>query len=185
MKRIFIAVKVNPGQTLIRIHASLKSVLGGEKINWTDPANMHLTLAFLGDTEDELIKVVSIMLRQKCTGFGDFRFNLAGAGVFKNYRDPKVIWAGIESNQKLSQLNEKIMTGLKDAGFSLDERPFKPHLTLGRIKSINHPDALKSALEKYKDVKIQGVDVKEVILFESILKPTGPVYGSIGEFSLK
>ncbi|MCU0460964.1 MAG: RNA 2',3'-cyclic phosphodiesterase [Bacteroidales bacterium] len=185
MKRIFVAVKINPEQTLIRIYNSLKSVLGGEKINWTDPSNIHLTLAFLGDTEDELIKMVSIMLKQKCTGFGCFRFNLTGAGVFKNYRDPKVIWAGIESNEKLSQLNEKIMTGLKDAGFSLDERPFKPHLTLGRIKSIGHPDILKSALEKYQDVKIQEVEVKEVTLFESILKPAGPVYKSISEFSLE
>jgi 2'-5' RNA ligase len=185
MKRIFIAVKVDPGQTLIRIHASLKSVLGGEKINWTEPANMHLTLAFLGDTEDDLIKVVSIMLKQVCTGFGGFRFNLTGTGVFKNYHDPRVIWAGIEPGEKLSQLNEEIMTGLKDAGFRLDERPFNPHLTLGRIKSINHPDILKSALEKYKDVKIQEVDVKEVILFESILKPTGPVYKSISGFSLE
>lgn len=184
MKRIFIAVKVDPGQTLIRIHASLKSVLGGEKINWTDPANMHLTLSFLGDTEEELIKVVSIMLKQKCTGFGDFSFSLTGTGIFKNYLDPRVIWAGIEFNEKLSQLNEKVMTGLKDAGFSLDDRPFKPHLTLGRIKSVNHPDILKSALEKYKDVKIQEVDVKEVILFESILKPTGPVYIPLVRFKL-
>jgi len=184
MKRIFVAVKVDPWQTLIRIHASLKSVLGGEKINWTDPANMHLTLAFLGDTEDELIKIVSIMLKQKCTGFGDFSFNLTGTGLFKNWSDPRVIWAGIEYNEKLSQLNEKIMTGLKDAGFRLDERPFKPHLTLGRIKSINHPDILKSALDNYKDVKIQEVDVKEVVLFESILKPTGPVYIPLGRFKL-
>jgi len=184
MKRIFVAVKVDPWQTLIRIHTSLKSVLGGEKINWTDPANMHLTLAFLGDTEDELIKVVSIMLKQKCTGFGDFSFNLTGTGLFKNWSDPRVIWAGIEYNEKLSQLNEKIMTGLKDAGFRLDERPFKPHLTLGRIKSINHPDILKSALDNYKDVKIQEVDVKEVVLFESILKPTGPVYIPLGRFKL-
>jgi RNA 2',3'-cyclic 3'-phosphodiesterase len=185
MKRVFIAVKIDPEQTLMRISASLKSILGGEKINWTDPSNIHLTLSFLGDTEDELIKVVSIMLKQKCTGFGEFGFNLSGTGVFKNYRDPRVIWIGIEHSDKLIQLNDQIVTGLKDAGFKPEERQFKPHLTLGRIKSISNIDTLRSALEKYQDTKIQEVEVKTVILFESILKPTGPVYRSIGEFSLK
>jgi 2'-5' RNA ligase len=184
MKRIFIAVKVDPGQALIRIHASLKSLLGGEKINWTDPANMHLTLAFLGDTEDELIKVVSIMLKKVCTGFGGFRFDLTGAGVFRNYSEPRVIWAGIESNERLSQLHYKITIGLKDAGLRFEERKFSPHLTLGRIKSVSNPEVVRSALERYHDVKIQEVDVKEVILFESILKPTGPVYIPLGRFKL-
>ena len=185
MKRIFIAIKIEPGQTLRRIHSTLKSVLGSERINWIDPANMHLTMAFLGDTEEELIKVVSIMLKQECTGFGNFIFKLKGAGVFKNYRDPRVIWIGIENNEKLMKLNEEINIGLKDSGFRLEDRPFNPHITLGRIKSIRNQVAFQSALEKYKDTLIQEIQVEEVILFESILKPTGPVYKITGKFSLK
>jgi RNA 2',3'-cyclic 3'-phosphodiesterase len=184
MKRIFIAIKVDPGQSLMRIHSSLRSQLGSEKINWTDPANIHLTLAFLGDTADDLISVAGIILKQKCTGFGDFKFNLNGAGVFKNYRDPRVIWIGIDTNEKLTQLNDRILSGLKDAGFKLEDRQFRPHITLGRIKSLKNPDALRSALEEYQNSQIQEVHVKEVILYESILKPTGPVYKSIGRFSL-
>jgi 2'-5' RNA ligase len=184
MKRIFIAIKVDPGQNLLKIHTSLKSILGGERINWTDTANIHVTLAFLGNTEDELIKVVSILLSQKCRGFGDFRFIISGTGVFKNYRDPKVIWAGIEHNEKLLLLNDQIMNGLKDVGFKLETRQFKPHISLGRIKSITNPDVLKSTLERYKETDIQEVHVKEVILYESILKPTGPVYNKIGRFDL-
>jgi 2'-5' RNA ligase len=185
MKRIFIAIKVDPGQNLLKIHTSLKSILGGERINWTDIANIHVTLAFLGDTEDELIKVVSILLSQKCRGFGDFRFKISGTGVFKNYRDSKVIWAGIEHNVKLILLSDHIMNGLKDVGIKIESRQFKPHITLGRIKSITNPDVLKSTLEKYKETDIQEVHVKEVILYESILKPTGPVYKVLGGFELK
>ncbi len=185
MKRIFIAVRTDPGETLLRIHSSLRSVLGAEKINWTDPSNIHLTLAFLGDTEDELIRVVSIMLKQKCTGFGYFSFSLKGTGVFRNYRDPRVIWIGIMHDEKLVKLNSEINAGLKDAGFKLEDRPFRPHITLGRIKSIRNTDILKSSLEKYQDTIIQEVPVREVILFESILKPTGPVYKITGKFCLK
>jgi len=184
MKRIFVAVKTDPGETFLRIHSSLRSVLGAERINWTDPANIHLTMAFLGDTEDELIIAVSKMLKQKCSGFGDFSFILKGTGVFRNYREPKVIWIGIGHNEKLVKLNSEIKAGLKDAGFILEDRPFKPHITLGRIKSIKDSDALRSALEKYKDTFIQEVQVKEVVLYESILKPIGPEYRPVGKFSL-
>lgn len=185
MKRIFIALKVNPGETLLRIHSSLKALPGGARINWTDPSNIHLTLSFLGDTEDELIKAVSIMLKQRCTGFGQFSFILKGSGVFKNYRDPRVIWIGVENNERLLKLNSDINLGLKDAGFTPEDRPFRPHITLGRIKSIRNTDTLRSSLGRYQDTFIQEVPVKEVILFESILKPTGPVYKITGEFSLK
>jgi RNA 2',3'-cyclic 3'-phosphodiesterase len=185
MKRIFIAVKTEPGETLLRIHSSLRSLLASERITWTDPANIHITLAFLGETEDVLIKVVSIMLKQKCTGFGDFSFSLKGTGIFKNYRDPKVIWIGIEHSEELVKLYNEINGGLNDAGFKTEVRPFRPHITLGRIKSIKNPEAMRSALEKYKDAFIQEIQVKEVILYESILKPTGPEYRVIGKFILK
>ena len=184
MKRIFIAIKIEPENNLQRIHSSLKSLLGSEKINWVDPANIHLTLAFLGDTEEDRIKVAAIMLKQKCTGFGEFDFNLSGTGVFKDYWDPRVILIGIENSEKLVKLHNEIKTGLEDTGFKTGDRPFRPHITIGRIKFLRDPGALRAAVEKYKDSEIQKVSVKEVILFESILKPTGPVYKPAGIFKL-
>ena len=185
MKRIFIAIKIEPENTFLRIHSSLKAILGNEKINWVDPSNIHLTLAFLGDTEEERIKVAAIMLKQKCTGFGEFEFTLEGTGVFKDLRDPRVIWLGINESDKLTRLYEEIKLGLTDTGFQTEDRPFRPHITIGRIKFIKNTDALKAAIEKYRDSEIQKVTVKEVILFESILKPSGPVYKPAGIFNLR
>ncbi|OFY68458.1 MAG: 2'-5' RNA ligase [Bacteroidetes bacterium RBG_13_43_22] len=184
MKRIFIALKVEPEGNLLRMISSLRSVLGNEKINWVDLSNIHLTLAFLGDTGEERIKMADIAVRQKCSGFGVFSFNLSGTGVFKNFRDPRVIWTGIGECEKLIKLNDLIMTGLKDTGFKFEDRPFRPHITLGRIKFIKDPSLLESALEKYRDAHFQTVPVKEVILYESILKPAGPVYKPLGRFRL-
>jgi 2'-5' RNA ligase len=184
MKRIFFALEIEPGSTLVRMIESLRSVLGNEKIKWVDTANIHLTMAFLGETEDERIKIADIAVRQKCRDFGQFSFELAGTGVFKNFRDPRVIWAGIKECEELVKLNDLIMTGLKEAGFKLEERPFKPHITIGRIKFINNPRILESALEKYRDTDFQKVNISEVILFESILKPAGPVYKSLGRIRL-
>lgn len=184
MKRIFIAVKVYPEVELLRIISSLQALLGAERIKWVDPANIHLTLSFLGDTEEKRIKILSDMLKEKCTGFHAFNFLLVGTGIFKNYRDPRVIWAGIKSPEKLVMLNNIITEGLKLNGFEIEERDFKPHLTLGRIKSIKDSENLKNVIERYKDHQIQNVKINEVILFESILKQTGPVYKSLGNFAL-
>lgn len=184
MKRIFIAVKVEPGAELLRMISSVKALLGAENIKWVDPVNIHLTLAFLGDTEEKRIRVLSSMLKDKCSGFGEFDFNLTGTGVFKNFWDPRVIWVGIQSQEKLSSLYDRIANGLKETGFEIEERQFKPHLTLGRVKSVRDTETLRTVLEKYKDVEFQKVEVKEIILFESILLQTGPIYKSLGIFAL-
>ena len=184
MKRIFIAVKVDAGAEMIRIISSFKALLGGESIKWVDLVNIHLTLAFLGDTEEKKIKILSAILKDQCAGFGSFNFVLHGTGLFKNYRDPRVIWIGIGSSEKLANLNSIIADGLKDAGFYSEDRAFKPHLTIGRIRSIKDINNLKSVIEKYHDTEIQNVIVEEVILYESILMQTGPLYKPLAKFSL-
>lgn len=184
MRRIFIAVKTEPSAEFTGMYSSLKALLGRERITWVNMDNIHLTLVFLGDTDEEMINVAGIVLKQKCTGFGNFSFTLSGTGVFRNFRDARVIWAGIQDPERLLELNKQIVSGLKDSGFKIEDRQFSPHITIGRIKSIMDPELLKSALGRYSNTYFQEVIVKEVILFESILKPSGPVYRPIGVFRL-
>ncbi|HUX58809.1 MAG TPA: RNA 2',3'-cyclic phosphodiesterase [Bacteroidales bacterium] len=184
MKRIFIALKIDPEVPLLKIISSLKSDLIIEKIKWTSIDNIHITLAFPGNTEEKDIEIIKAMLTEKCEGFGKFELIIKGAGVFKNLSDPRVIWVGIELSEKLFQLNNVIIKGLRDAGSNIEYRPFKPHLTIGRIKYINNKTALKTYTDKYQNTEIQRFQVKEVILYESILKQTGPVYNPICNFKL-
>jgi RNA 2',3'-cyclic 3'-phosphodiesterase len=184
MKRIFIAVKVNPEGELLRMFSSLKAILAGENIKWVDPANIHLTLVFLGNTDEKKITILKSMLSNTCSGFGEFDFNLTGTGVFKNIRDPRVLWVGIRSMERLIQLNKIISEGLKLNGLETEERQFKPHLTLGRVKSVRNIENLKSVLEKYSDQQLQVIHVNEVVLFESILMQTGPIYKPLGKYHL-
>jgi RNA 2',3'-cyclic 3'-phosphodiesterase len=184
MKRIFIAVKVVPGSEMLRVFSSIKSLLVTENIKWVDPVNIHLTLAFLGDTEEKRIKSLAVVLKEKCSGFKGFDFTLVGTGLFKSYRDPKIIWAGISSSEQLSGLNTLVNDVLKENGFECEERPFQPHLTLGRIRSLGNPKNMKTVIEKYRDYELQKVEVKELILFESILMHTGPLYKPLGKFPL-
>jgi len=184
VKRIFIAVKAEAGPELQKTLATFKSVLAAERIKWADPANIHLTLAFLGDTEEGKIKSLSGMLKERCRDFGEFSFQLKGTGVFRSLRDARVIWIGIESSDKLNKLNEQIAEGLKENGFRLEERVFRPHITIGRIKSLRETENLKVLIASYSEKAIQRVDVNEVILYESILMPTGPLYKPLGKFRL-
>jgi len=176
MKRIFIAVKVEPGEPLLQMISSLKTGLRSENVKWINPGNIHITLSFLGDTGEEKIKPVIAMLNERCEGFGKFEFIIKGAGVFKNLSDPRVIWTGIEPSRELEHLNEVIVTGLKNIDIGIENRPFRPHLTLGRIKNLKDKNVLKLLLDEFQNSEIQKVPVDEVILYESILLQTGPVY---------
>ena len=185
MKRIFIALKVEAGETLLMMISSLKSGLSKDNIKWTSPGNIHITLAFLGDTEDNMIKRIISMLKEKCKGTGRFELILKGLGVFRNLSDPRIIWTGIEPSGELMHLNEVIISGLKVLGIKMEDRPFNPHLTIGRIKHINDRETLKTFIEKFENFKMQIIPVNEVILYESILLPSGPVYKPLAKFNLE
>src|SRR3970282_1171741 len=100
------------------------------------PGNIHITLAFLGNTQEIIIPLIENMLKEKCSGFGSFAVVLRGLGVFKSLRDPRIIWTGIEQSEKLKELNVIVVKELKNIGIVVEDRPFSPHLTLGRIKHI-------------------------------------------------
>lgn len=185
MRRIFIAVKVVPGGNLRRMISSFKTLLAGENIKWVDAENIHVTLAFIGDTDEEKVEIVSSLLQVNCTDFGGFEFILKGAGVFKNFREPGAIWIGIQSSDNFHRLNDRIKSDLNNNGFKIEERPFKPHLTIGRVKFLKSQTNLKTILEKCHDVEIQRVYVREVILYESILRPTGPIYKPVSIIKLE
>lgn len=184
MKRIFIAVKIDPGENLLNMISSLKAGFKDEKIKWTETENFHLTIAFLGNTEESRIKAINNMLLTTCEGFGEFEIVIKGAGVFKKISDPRIIWTGIETSDKLNKLYDCINSGLKGTGISLEERTFRPHLTLGRIKSIRDHDNLRSLVARYLNAEMQSQPVNEVILYESILFQTGPVYNPLGKYPL-
>ena len=184
MKRIFIAIKVNAGETLSGIISSFQKGLNRDSIKWTNKDNIHITLVFLGDTEKTLIEPLSSMLKEKCERTGRFDLKIRGSGVFRSLGDPRIIWMGIEPHEKLVQLNSFIIDGLKKLDFGIDDRPFNPHLTIGRIKHLNNKEGLKSMIDKYHDLEMQIVPVNEVILYESILLQTGPVYKSLAQIPL-
>jgi 2'-5' RNA ligase len=180
MKRIFIAIKVEPEKTLLDLISTLRSAMEKDSIKWTNTANIHITLAFLGDTDESIIESIIEMLKEVCTGLTPFQLRMKGTGVFRNFSDPRIIWTGIEQSDRLLQLNKIILTGLRKLNIDPGDKPFNPHLTLGRIKHLNDNNVFKGIIEKFQNTDIQNIPVNEVVLYESILLPEGPVYTPLG-----
>ena len=176
MRRTFIAVRVEAGEKLKDAISLLKSELKDENIRWVELSNMHITLAFIGSTGEPVIKNVCSMLKDDFAGFGDIEFNLSGLGVFGNISAPRILYAGIENCERLAAAQEIVKNGLKSLGVNLEERQFKPHLTIGKIKDIRDKSILPWMIQKYSGAILQTVNVSEVIYYESVLLPTGPLY---------
>jgi RNA 2',3'-cyclic 3'-phosphodiesterase len=176
MKRTFIAVKIEPGEKLKETIGEIRDALKNDSIKWVDTGNMHITLAFLGDTDEESVQRVSGMLQEKCAGTGNINFTLARLGIFRNINDPRVIWAGMENSDKLVSLYNILKRGLEETGIKTEERDFNPHLTIGRIKAIKDKKKLESLLTDHKSADFQEVEISEIIFYESILGPAGPSY---------
>jgi 2'-5' RNA ligase len=179
MIRTFIGVKIDIAEDLRNAVSDLKKNFKNENIRWADFNNLHVTLAFIGNTETELVKNIIIMLKERFAGTGTLGFTITGLGIFKNIKDPKVIYSGIENCEKLIQAHESVKTGLEALGIRLEDRQFNPHLTIGRIKSLENRKTLQDLIIKYSGKELQSVTINEIIFYESVLLPTGPIYKPI------
>jgi len=178
-KRTFIAIKIPPQKALKDTIQALKYKFEKSKIKWVNTEDFHLTLHFLGETSPEQIEKINEILNCTALQNAPFEIELKELGAFYKNRQPLVIWVGIAENKKLTNLFSRLRESLSENGFILEDRPFSPHLTLGRVKQIEDFDMLKSMLIHYKNVLFQKADIKEVYFYESILLPSGPVYKPI------
>lgn len=184
MKRTFIAVKIPVESELDLMLNKFRKVLENEKIKWVKPDNFHITLYFLGNTEEKLIDPISKEIMNITNKNHSFSLTLSGVGVFKSIYSPKVLWIGIEDYFQLRNIKNDIDRSLESFGFVSDNREFKPHLTFGRPKWILEKNKLKDLLIRYQNQFFQKTEVKEIIFFESKLTKKGPVYNIISKCSL-
>lgn len=157
---------------------------GFHGVSWVKPESIHLTLKFLGETDDGKVQAVAIELEKAARGIGPFNLELEGVGAFPNGRAPRVIWAGIKENPELARLQQNVEKSLTAIGFEPEDRPFTPHLTLCRIKSAEDGRALGKLLSEARPEAKAAFAVSSFAFIKSVLKPSGAEYTPIREYSL-
>jgi RNA 2',3'-cyclic 3'-phosphodiesterase len=110
---------------------------------WVHQEDYHLTLAFLGAaTDDQLYKVTSKM-EEALAMIPSFPLTISHLGTFGNQPSPRIFWIGVNEEERLHQIREKVYQVCEQVGFPLDKRPFRPHITVARKWIGDHPFSIK------------------------------------------
>ncbi|HEY3158648.1 MAG TPA: RNA 2',3'-cyclic phosphodiesterase [Vicinamibacterales bacterium] len=179
--RLFVAAEI--GEALATTVAELSRELqrrAGEtarhaKVTWVPADRLHLTVRFIGEVDDARAAAIREALEPPLN-IAPFDLTLAGAGAFPKGGAPRVLWVGVVSGQdQLIAAERAISAGLARLGIPEEERPYRPHLTLARVREAA---GLRTArlLEGLTDRTLGTVRIDAITLFQSKLSPKGPTY---------
>ncbi|MCE5227967.1 RNA 2',3'-cyclic phosphodiesterase [bacterium] len=151
--------------------------------SWVHAGSIHLTLAFLGNTPPDKVDAISGAASRVAAAFSPLRIEIKRLGVFPDWHHPRVLWAGLrDRTHQLEDLQRKLNDSLSLIGFRPDDKPFRPHLTLARIKSLTGVTQLRSVVESHQDFHATAFDAGRLVLFRSQLDPAGAIHTPLGRF---
>jgi len=155
------------------------------EVRWTNPEKIHLTLKFFGNIEESRIDPIFRSIEEPIRDTLPFSLKVRGVGAFPHLKNPRVIWIGlVEEREILTSFQKQIETQLEKVGFQPENRPFHPHLTLGRMKSSRGKEELVGRMERHKEEEFGDFEVERVVLFKSDLRPSGPIHTPVREMKL-
>ncbi len=183
--RIFISVELpdEVKKNIAELVNELKDT--GAGVKWVEAKNLHITLKFLGWVDDRKIDNLAELTTKAVSGIGSFKARFEGLGTFPEGKKPRVVWVGtVEGGDKLCDLAKNLEDILSKAGFRSEEREFRPHVTVGRVKEKKGVDKLKEKIQSLKDPKFGEAIVDHVYIMKSTLTPSGPIYEIINPVPL-
>lgn len=183
--RLFIAINVDQS-----LRASLAAIQGKFKtttapVKWVKPENLHFTIKFLGEVPEGRLPELREAFRESLAGRRSFTLLLAGLGTFPPKGRPRVVWIGVpEGTEELEKLRDGIDEALLPLGFPREERAFRPHLTLGRVRSVGRIDVLLQSLREAEVGEVGRMRVQRIELMQSQLHPAGAIHSSVEAIEL-
>ena len=175
--RTFLALPLDEEivERLVDVQQSLASA--GARVRWVDGENLHLTIKFLGDVTDEQLPEVCRVAEEVASQVEPFEFSVAQVTSVPPAGAMRMVWVGIdEQTGKLNRLHELLEASYAAMGFGKENRSFRPHLTLGRVKGGRNVKPLRAAVSEIADTEFGIASVNEMIVFSSQLTPDGPIY---------
>lgn len=184
--RMFLALPV-PYPVRVALAAAQETMRRADaKVSWVPPENLHVTLVFLGDVVAKRVEAVRRVVGEVVPLFPALDLHARGVGSFGSPRSPRVIWAGFERvPETLVEMHGLLSEGFRGIGFDVERRPFKAHVTLGRVRSARHADALTSAMASVNNADFGSVPVRRVQIMRSDLGSQGARYTVLHEVMLK
>ncbi len=188
--RAFIAIELDEPtlEALAVVQQRLRQQPGAQAVRWVAPGNIHLTLKFLGEIDRALAPKVGALIRACVSGEHPFTLSVAGLGAFPNLQRPNVVWAGLAGAVAAAiRIAQRLEDGCAALGIAREERPFSPHLTLGRVQRDATPDARRQIgdlIRRQPSGEISRLSVDAIHLMRSELRPSGAVYSVVEKVAL-
>jgi 2'-5' RNA ligase len=163
------------------------------RISWVQPASMHLTIKFLGDTDERLVEPLHEAVSQAVATHRSAALPIERLGGFPRLQGPRVVWVGPseewergEEARRLSAIQQSVEQGCADLGFALETKAFHAHLTLARIKEGERQvgQALARSGMMECPATVGSISVDSIVLMKSDLRPTGSVYTKLWEVKM-
>jgi 2'-5' RNA ligase len=182
--RAFVAVKLDD-RLLDNVGNAIDSLkFRIPEVRWLPKSNIHLTLKFLGNTEESQVESIAAALRDELRLFSPCSINAKGLGVFPDFRRPKILWVGL-IGAPLTQLAARVESALMPLGFPPEQRAFAPHLTIGRWRERSRPAKnLRQEIASWSDIEFGACAVRQIVLFQSVLRPQGATYSGLKTLQL-
>ncbi len=181
--RGFIAIDIEPTEMIERFLNELKKAKARMKL--VEPQNLHITLKFLGDTDENDVDAIEDFMRDSVSGLKPFKITLKGTGVFPNPRRINVIWIGMKDDGSTERIFQKLDKHLEKLGYRRESRKFSPHLTVARVKSVQDRENLVSIINSYANEGFGDILVESIRLKKSVLTREGPIYSTVRDVRLE
>jgi RNA 2',3'-cyclic 3'-phosphodiesterase len=183
MKKLFFAFRFEETDRNRFILQQLIAQLRLENIVWTDPANIHLTIKYLGDTADDKIPNIIETAKIIAENQNPFVIKARGVKIFGSSYNPKIIWANVEENKNIQDLYKHLQNALLPFNIEKDKQNFVPHITLGKIKQIKNTKSFQKLINAFRSNRFIKEEMKGFYLLESILENKKvPEYKTIAFF---
>lgn len=186
MKRTFLAISIPCGTEFPALVEKLKKNLQHERyINYVKTNQIHLTLKFIGQTEDLDIPAINEACQKMAHRHQPFTMDFDRTGIFGSNGTPRVLWLGMNQTPKaLYDLEADVLDTFDNLGYLRDRQNFVPHLTVCRIKQLVDKKLFQQIYNGIEQKTYLHADVKELIYYQSFLQPTGPFYKILKRFPL-
>ncbi len=175
--RLFIAIELAEALRSALDHAIGPLRAAEPALAWVPADKLHLTMKFLGDAGEEDAARLAAAAASVAERHAAFEMTLGGVGAFPNLRRPRVVWMAVEPDARLELLHHDLEIACAAAGYEVEGRPFRPHITLGRVHGPLPPDRARALARAARRVAFAATtDVDSLALLASMPDPTGSRY---------